>query len=170
MTRAGILFPHQLFEDNPLINSGMRIYLVEELLFFKQYPFHKRKIAFHRASMKGYEAYLQKKGVEVVYIDAQSDLSDIRKLIPWLKSTQNIQNIAYIDPTDNWLEKRILESCHQHQMDVRQHATPLFLNTKSENDAYFSKKKKFFQTDFYKHQRLNNQILLEKNQKPLSLK
>lgn len=167
MTRAGILFPHQLFEDNPLMNLGLRIYLVEEYLFFSQYPFHKRKIAFHRASMKGYEAYLQKKGVEVVYIDAHSDLSDIRNLIPWLKSAQNIQSIAYIDPTDNWLEKRILQSCDQHQMNVRQYATPLFLNAKSGNEAYFSEKKKFFQTDFYKQQRLNHQILIEKNQKPL---
>ncbi|MFN3940298.1 MAG: cryptochrome/photolyase family protein, partial [Chitinophagales bacterium] len=57
----GILFPHQLFEQSPLLHTCNIIYLVEEQLFFKQYNFHKQKIAFHRASMQFYESYLQSK-------------------------------------------------------------------------------------------------------------
>ncbi len=69
MSKTGILFPHQLFEQNSLVSTCGTIYLVEEWLYFKQYNFHKQKIAFHRASMKFYESYLQSKKVEVVYID-----------------------------------------------------------------------------------------------------
>ena len=47
-----LIFPHQLFKESPLFSNKAPVYLVEEFLFFKQYPFHKQKIAFHRASMK----------------------------------------------------------------------------------------------------------------------
>ena len=64
--RVGILFPHQLFEETFFISKCDTIYLVEEYLFFKQYNFHKQKIAFHRASMKFYEGYLLSKNIKVV--------------------------------------------------------------------------------------------------------
>ena len=70
MSNTGILFPHQLFEYNTLISTCNTIYLIEEELFFRQYNYHKQKIAFHRASMKFYEDYLQSKNITVVYIDA----------------------------------------------------------------------------------------------------
>ncbi|MFM2358985.1 MAG: hypothetical protein RLY16_978, partial [Bacteroidota bacterium] len=57
-----IVFPHQLFENNPLFLIEGTIYLIEEYLFFKQYNFHKQKIAFHRATMKFYENYLLQNG------------------------------------------------------------------------------------------------------------
>ncbi|MGB3962349.1 MAG: cryptochrome/photolyase family protein, partial [Sulfurimonas sp.] len=62
-----ILFPHQLFRNiAPLV--GKRVLLVEDALFFTQYPFHVQKIILHRASMKNYEKYLLHKGIEVEYI------------------------------------------------------------------------------------------------------
>mgnify|MGYP001628061092 CR=1 FL=1 len=59
MKAINIIFPHQLFENSELINSGHETYLIEEYLFFRQYKFHKQKITFHRASMKAYEIHLQ---------------------------------------------------------------------------------------------------------------
>jgi deoxyribodipyrimidine photolyase-related protein len=66
----GVVFPHQLFEQSQLVSTCKTIYLVEEGLFFKQYNFHKQKIAFHRASRKYYTQYLQSKDIEVIYIDS----------------------------------------------------------------------------------------------------
>ena len=37
--QAGIVFPNQLFEKIPFSESCKDIYLVEEHLFFKKYPF-----------------------------------------------------------------------------------------------------------------------------------
>ncbi|MBT8234698.1 MAG: cryptochrome/photolyase family protein, partial [Bacteroidia bacterium] len=84
MKSVGLIFPHQLFESPPLLDLVEQVVLVEEYLFFKQYPFHKQKIAFHRASMKNYEAFLISKGFDVTYIEAISDISDIRRLVPEL--------------------------------------------------------------------------------------
>lgn len=163
---VGVLFPHQLFEQNPLVSTCRTIYLVEEWLFFKQYNFHQQKIAFHRASMKFYEEYLSAKGIEVRYVDAIDELSDVRKLIPHLRSI-GFTHFQYIDTTDNWLESRIAKSCQVNGITSNRHQTALFINSSEELNRYFSDKRRMFQTDFYKYQRLNRNILLEGVGRPL---
>ena len=162
----GIIFPHQLFEQSILASSCETIYLVEEFLYFKHYNFHKKKIAFHRASMKFYESYLQSKNSKVVYIDSYDELADIRKLILYLKS-KGVQSFEYIDTTDYWLEKRILSTSKDNDIHANKKTTPLFLNTSEELASFFATKKRMFQTDFYKQQRLSRNILLENNQTPI---
>jgi deoxyribodipyrimidine photolyase-related protein len=166
MSRTGIIFPHQLFEQNILASKCDTIYLIEEWLYFKQYNFHRQKIAFHRASMKFYESYLRSKNIKVVYIDSFDELADVRKLIPFLK-TKGVNSFEYIDTTDFWLEQRISKACKAHHVAMNKNYTSLFLNTSEELAAYFWDKKRMFQTDFYKHQRISRNILLEKQQKPV---
>ena len=103
---VALIFPNQLFKSSPILNVDIDIYLVEEFLFFTHYKFHKQKIAFHRATMKAYEDYLLSKNKRVQYIEAISELSDVRQLIPKLIS-QGFDKLHIIDPTDNWLEKHI---------------------------------------------------------------
>lgn len=57
MSEAAIIFPHQLFEDNPVIAKGREIYLLEEYLFFRQYKFHQQKLLLHRATMKAMKLF-----------------------------------------------------------------------------------------------------------------
>jgi deoxyribodipyrimidine photolyase-related protein len=164
--KTGILFPHQLFEQNELVAKCETIYLVEEYLFFKQYNFHKQKISFQRASMKFYESHLKANNMNVVYIDSFNDLADVRKLIPHLKSI-GITQFEYIDSSDYLLELRIEKACKTSTMKAFKNHSPLFLNSSAENASYFSEKKRMFQTDFYKHQRQSKNILVELNQKPV---
>lgn len=166
MNNTGILFPHQLFERNPLVPKCDTIYLVEEVLFFKQYNFHKRKIAFHRASMKFYESYLQSKNINVVFIDSFNSLSDIRLLIRNFLTT-GINEFEYIDTTDCWLEQRIKDECKNTGVISKKNPSPLFLRSFEEIETYFSDKKRMFQTDFYKYQRQTGKILLDSRQKPI---
>ncbi|MFT7434651.1 MAG: deoxyribodipyrimidine photolyase-related protein [Psychromonas sp.] len=159
-----IIFPHQLFAESILIENGHEIYLIEEYLFFKQYYFHKQKIAFHRASMKHYKDYLENKGHKVNYIDTNHNLSDIR-LFKEEIDRQNIIEINVIDPVDNWLEKRLKKSSENCQLYV--HSSPQFLNTREDLSSFFRKdKKSFFQTSFYKQQRKRLNILIDKDQQP----
>lgn len=166
MNKTGILFPHQLFELNPLVPSCNTIYLVEEYLFFKQYNFHKRKIAFHRASMKFYENYLHSNQIKVVYIDSYNALADIRSLIQHFV-TAGITCFEYIDTTDNWLEKRIEKACKVTGIKSNKNRSPLFLSSPEEIETYFADKKRMFQTNFYKYQRQTRNILLDSDQKPM---
>ena len=164
--RIGLLFPHQLFEQNPLIEKADTIYLVEEWLYFKQFNFHQQKIFFHRASMKAYQSHLLSLNINVEYIDSFNDLSDIRKLIAHIKST-GIDAFEYIDTTDQWLEKRIKQSCDQHGVNAYKNLSPLFLMSTEENANYFSGRKRMFQTDFYKNQRQQRNILMDTDKIPM---
>lgn len=160
MNKVGVIFPHQLFEQPMIASKCECIYLVEETLFFRQYTFHKQKIAFHRASMKFYESYLQSLQKQVVYIESCNPLADIRTLIPYLKA-KGFHSIEYIDTSDYWLEERIAKACLLHGLNRTMNVSSLFLNTSAEIESYFSNRKKFFQTDFYRHQRQIRNILLD---------
>ena len=159
---AVLLFPHQLFKDTPILNLNCDVYLVEEFLFFSHYKFHKQKIAFHRASMKAYADFLKDKGLSVNYIEARSETSDVRELIPELIH-KGLETLHIIDPSDNWLEKHIKSA--SKSIAIQWYENPLFINTKEELSSFFKpSKKKFFQTSFYKQQRKDRDILMVNDQ------
>ena len=168
MKQVHLIFPHQLFKNSPLLQTKAPIYIIEEFLFFKQYNFHKQKIAFHRATMKCYADFIEKeKNYNINYIDANSENADIRNLIKKLKS-EGVSHINFIDPVDNWLEKRIKNSCAKHHVTAQMHNSPMFMNTKEDLATFFDPKNtKFHQTTFYTKQRKKRKILVDKNDKPI---
>jgi deoxyribodipyrimidine photolyase-related protein len=161
MQTVKLIFPHQLFQFNPLFSIEGGVYLIEEHLFFKQYNFHKQKIAFHRATMKYYENYLIEKGFSVNYVQATEQEADIRLLIQHLHSL-GVRSVAMVDPVDDWLLTRIRKGCKKFEIDLKVLESPMFLNTGQELKLYFDPtRKKLFQTDFYKRERINRKILID---------
>ena len=166
MKTANIVFPHQLHPDFSLFNNEATVYLVEEYLFFSQYKFHKQKIAFHRATMKFFQSQLEERNIKTVYIDAQNKLSDIRNLIPELADS-GVNKLIYRDPIDYWLEKRLKEGINKHKLKEEVFPSLLFINSKEELSAFFKpEKKKFFQTSFYKNERVRLNILMDQEGNP----
>ncbi len=159
MKAISIIFPHQLFSSNPSIDRSRPIYLVEEILLFNQYSFHKQKILLHRASMKKYEEMLLKKKLNITYIEAKDKLSDIRRLIKDLAKNK-IEEIHYTDTADNWLEKRIQLTAAENEIRLVKYPSPNFLNHPVETEEFFAKRKTYFQTDFYTWQRKKRNILV----------
>ena len=166
MENALLIFPHQLFESHPALEKKRDVFLVEEHLFFRQYNFHKQKLVFHRASMKFYESFLKDKNLKVNYIDSTNELSDVRKLIPYLKKI-GIKEIHFADVADNWLEKRLIQIAQKYGLKLNEYPSPCFLNTKSDLTEYFKGKKKYSQTDFYIKQRKRLGFLLDENESPI---
>lgn len=167
MKSISIVFPHQLFKKSPILGKDETIYLIEEYLFFKQYSFHKQKIAFHRATMVRYKDFLiEKHKCDVTYIESIEKKSDIRVFIQELQNN-NVEHINYIDPTDNWLKKRIEESAEKAGIKTTVHTSPLFINTEDDLESFFTAdKKKYHQTTFYKEQRKKLDILIDENGEP----
>ena len=154
-----IIFPNQIFENSKLLDESSKIFLIEEYLFFNQFNFHKQKILFHRMTMKSYEKFLKKKKLDVVYIDSTENISDIREFIRNLD--KKIQSIKIYDPVDNWLSRRINDSCEEKNIKIENYNNPLFINNNEDLETFFrSDKKKFFQTSFYKKQRLKLDIMM----------
>ncbi len=165
MNSISLIFPHQLFKEHPALQKKRQVFLVEEWLFFRQYHFHQQKIILHRSGMKFYEAYLKEQNYTVKYIDTTDERNNVTKLITFL-AQQKVTNIHIADVVDYWLTKRIGAACKKHSIKLTVYAPPSFLNTMDEVADYFSKKKTYFQTDFYVQQRKQRKILLESNGKP----
>ena len=87
MEEINIILPNQLFKT-PSLKKENKTYLIEEYLFFRQYNFHKQKISFHRSSMKFYQDYLIKKGLDVCYVNSYDKESSIIELI------KNVYNVS----------------------------------------------------------------------------
>ncbi|MCX8019890.1 MAG: cryptochrome/photolyase family protein [Chitinophagaceae bacterium] len=166
MQEVVIIFPHQLFPKHPAVKKNRPVIIVEEYLFFRQYKFHKQKLILHRATMKMYENYLRKKEINVRYVEALNESSDVRKLIPQLKKN-GCNSIHIADPVDDWLKKRILNACNKYSVKPVFYHTPNFLSAKEDWDDFFSNKKKYFQTEFYIEQRKKRKLLLEDGNKPI---
>ncbi len=165
MTSAVIIFPHQLYQSHPAIDQRSEIYLIEEWLYFKQYPFHQQKIWLHRASMKYYAGWLKEKKYKVHYIESHQPESDIRILIEQL-AIKKISEIVFTNPSDDWLLKRINSAAKKHRITTQILANPNFITDLKDAFTYFDQKKKYFQTDFYIRQRKTLQLLLDDQQKP----
>ena len=161
---VNLIFPNQLFENHPLLKNEGDFYLIEEHLFFKEFQFHKQKIAFHRASMKFFQTYLEKKDVKVIYIESGDALADIRSF-PSEIEKKNITEINAVVPTDDWLERRLKKVCENIKLNILD--SPQFINNKNDLADFFNPDKKFyFQTAFYKQERIRLNILITEDGKP----
>jgi len=165
-TQVSLIFPNQLYKQHPVNHNNIAAYLVEEWHFFNQYQFHKEKLVLHRASMKFYEQFLKEQGVVVHYIESSEIQNKCELLIEQLHSNK-VKQIHIIDPVDNWLLEKIKSSCKKYGIELTIYDNPNFLNTINQVADFFSKKKTYFQTDFYTWQRKFRNILLEKDGKPL---
>jgi deoxyribodipyrimidine photolyase-related protein len=136
---VNLIFLHQLFAERPLLDNGHVVYLIE----VNKYRFHKKKIA--RASMRYYQQYLKERGVLCITL------------------INKITTICYIDLTDDWLEKRIKRIARDCLL--QRYPSPQFLNNEEALTSFFRlDRTSFFQTTFYKQQRIKRNILLADQQ------
>lgn len=158
---AVIVFPHQLFRQHPAVASGRVIYLIEEDLFFGQYPFHQQKLVLHRSSMKHYAALLSDQGFSVRYLD-HGIAKSLRSVFQLLKKIK-ITTVHYADTVDYLLERRLKRESRIAGITLVQYPSPNFICSVNFIDEYFSKTKRYFQTEFYMELRKQKNILMETN-------
>ena len=167
MQSLNLIFPNQLFEDSPLYSNGNLCVLVEHDLFFKQYKFHKQKLAFHRASMQSLKVFLEEKGLKVRYISSIDKASNTQVLFQALNAEGFVHINTYL-PVDNWLEKQMAEESKIQGFEIEYHENPLFLNKEEDLQDFFGKSKnRYFHNDFYIQQRKKQDILLDDRKEPV---
>ncbi|MFP4288040.1 MAG: cryptochrome/photolyase family protein [Bacteroidales bacterium] len=162
------VFPHQLFENTPLPVHEGPVHIIEEYLFFNQYSFHKQKIVLHRASMKFYQDFLEKKGVKVVYTENHTKENNTGLLLKKIKEENpGFKELHYIDVHDDWMEKRIKKACDQLGIKKITYKSPGFLEKADEQKNAMENKKRFLHNDFYIRQRKAHKILIDKKGDPM---
>ena len=109
--------------------------------------------------MMKYKDFISNHFPTIKYIESHEVESDIRILLGKLIE-KGLKKVNYIDPCDNWLNKRLLSFSDKLNLNCLE--SPLFLNSNSENLKFFNPdKSKFFQTSFYKQQRKKFNILIQ---------
>ena len=164
MSKALLIFPHQLFAHHPgLDRRPDRILLIEDNLFFgdRQYPlqFHKQKLWLHRASMARYMKRLAPLKPEAELVRYRPGEALLKPVIQQLASDGTKEVIA-CDPVDFILEKRLKAYCEAAGLDLTLMNTPMFLNTPGENRAWRADHTSWFQAEFYKAQRRKLDVLM----------
>lgn len=162
---AAIIYPHQLFHENPAIATTDIVYLVEEPLVFTQFVFHKQKLVLHRASMKFYERFLQERGLTVRYIDCAEieKTQDLGRIL----SREKVTEVIYIDPVDDWLENRLTSGLNENSIRYRRVDSPMFINSSKEVEDYFVGRRSFSMARFYSRERERRRILMDPDGKPV---
>lgn len=160
MSDIVLVFPNSLFENNELITSSSTVYLIEHSVYFCLYPYHKMKLVLHRASMKYYQNYLEKKYKCIVkYITYSDDLS--KKL-----SKHKNQTVHFYDPTDHLVMSDLRKISRQHHLQLEIYETPLFMTPSTVLKKYIADKNSITHGNFYRFQRIHHNVLLTQNGKP----
>lgn len=157
MMEAVCIFPHHLFEHHPCLKKERFIFLIEDRRFFSDFLFHKQKLIFHRACLKNYQHFLEKKGYKTKYIEG-----DLESIFDHIK----IKSIHVVELDDTSLEKRLKSSAKKHTVFLEILPTPLFLTTPLEFQEVFKNKKHFSCDTFYIYQRRKLNILIDEKGKP----
>ena len=66
-----LIYPNQLFQNNPVVSFDRKIYLLRHPIFFKSnnYLFNKKKILLHLLSVQNYFEKLTDLGYEVQIVE-----------------------------------------------------------------------------------------------------
>jgi len=160
---AALIYPHQLFEQHPAVASASVIYLIEDPLFFSQYPFHRQKLMLHRASMKQYATALRKKNVH--YVEAHQ-LKTTKSLADILVQA-GVTHVQFAELNDDWLHQRLTTALIQARITFDILPDPHFLTSDDDFQQFVGSKKKLFFTEFYIQQRQRLGILVDDDRKPL---
>lgn len=157
-TSAALVYPHQLFNDNPALNGVNRVFLIEEPLLFTQFQFHKQKLVLHRASMKFYADHLTKNGYSVRYVefDEIKTTEDVAKIL----ISEKVKSVTYCELTDDWLSSRLATSLKEVGIDQKCVDSPMFINSAADIEDYFHGKKRFSMAAFYQKERERSGILM----------
>ncbi|MEH0157025.1 cryptochrome/photolyase family protein [Limibacter armeniacum] len=160
MKSLTLVFPHQLYKEHPAVVKGRQVVLLEDHLYFSQYPFHKQKLVLHRTSMKFYADFLKDSDIRSIYIEANAH-EGLESLFEHWKS-EGCKEVYYVDTTDYLLERRLERYAGDNRIKLKRFDAPSFLLSREEVTSFLVKDKKrgYLMADFYRDQRKRFDILL----------
>ena len=153
-----LIFPHQLFEHHPAFEKDRKVVFVEAPLFFSAFSFHRQKLAFHRASMKGFQEVLKRRGYQTLYVEGE--LSGVLN-----KEKPSCVHVMELD--DHKLDQDLKSLAQKLGLKLVFHPHLGFMTSLSTFQSLFKHQKKLRFDSFYIHLRKTHELLLDKNGKPL---
>ncbi len=161
---AALVYPHQLWQIHPAVESVSNVYLVEDPLFFRQFDFHRQKLILHRASMTEFASALESRGKRVRRIEAHEIFESAE--IGAILQRDGVKQVVTHEPTDNWLHARVSRGCSQHGIAVHWLSDPAFLTPLDVWHRWAESRNHYHFTSFYIEQRKRLHLLIDGTGKP----
>ena len=167
--KCSLIFPNNLFENNPAINKNRKIYIFQDPSFFQNSKytagFNKKKLLLHLMSTETYHNNLLAKNFDSELIMFHELLSE--NYLNSFVTKNKITELHLIKIVDIELNKEIAKVADQLNIKIVWYENPLFILNSSEVRNEFSNKKRYLMANFYKKQRKNLNILIDKNSNPI---
>ncbi len=160
--KAALVFPNQLFPEHPCLARDRLVVLVETPRFFRDatagIKFHKKKLLFHRASMRAYADQLSNAGHAVDYLDYSSVLEP-GGVITLLKE-RGIGGVYMADPVDHELSLEVEKGCRGEGLTLFVSESPGFVTPGPSIRTFFGGTKHYSMTTFYMAQRKRLKLMV----------
>ena len=164
-----IILGNQLFPlDYIKKYKSCHFFMAEDFELCTYFKFHKHKLIFFLASMRSYRDLLIKKGFNCDYqkLDEQKKTDNYEKKLKLFIKQNKIKKLKIFEIPDSFFKKRIIKFCDSNKIELDILNSPMFMTDKNLINEYFLNGKKPFLNNFYKMQRINENILI-KNKLPI---
>ena len=169
MKKIFIVLGNQLF--NPSYFEKFRndhlFFICEDFQLCTYQKHHKHKILLFLSAMRSFADELKKKKFEVIYKSIEEkDFKEsyVDKLFKEIEK-ENVKEISMFEVEDKFFEKQLLDNLKELKLNYLK--SPMFLNSRNDFKTYLNQVKKPFMANFYKKQRVDHNILVDSNNKPV---
>ena len=169
MKKIFIVLGNQLF--NPSYFEKFRkdhlFFICEDFQLCTYQKHHKHKILLFLSAMRSFADELKKKKFEIIYKSIEGkDFKEsyVDKLFKEIEK-ENVKEISMFEVEDKFFEKQLLENLKELKLNYLK--SPMFLSSRDDFKTYLNQVKKPFMANFYKKQRVDHNILVDSNSKPV---
>ena len=169
MKKIFIVLGNQLF--NPSYFEKFRndhlFFICEDFQLCTYQKHHKHKILLFLSAMRSFADELKKKNFEVIYKSIEEkDFKEsyVDKLFKEIEK-ENVKEISMFEVEDKFFEKQLLENLKELKLNYLK--SPMFLSSRDDFKTYLNQVKKPFMANFYKKQRVDHNILVDSDNKPV---
>jgi len=155
-----LVFPDQLFNRNPSLFKGQKVFILKHPHYFEAFGYNKKKIFMHLMSLEHYKNYLLSKGYDVEIVDIEILYSNFKKY-------QDSKIIIHTCEISNFQISSFLNKLLTKNIEIKYYKSPMFYESLEDIRLYFSGRRRILQQAFYKNLRKKHNILLDEIKNPI---
>jgi deoxyribodipyrimidine photolyase-related protein len=143
------------------------VFMREDAELCTYYKFHKHKIIFFLAAMRGFSDELKKLQIKVHYEELSAQKTAYEASLTEFIKKNGVKRVSFFEIEDKFFEKRVLAALNACGLDVEIWPSPMFLTTRDQFKKYLGDKKRPFMKVFYEQQRKRLNILVDSKGDPI---
>ena len=139
-------------------------FMMEDIALCTHHKYHKQKIMLFLSAMRAFKKEWALKA-ELVYqhLDPlKSYFSVLKKVV----DKNNVKKIQSFEISDHFFHDQVQEFCSKNDIELELLPSPAFMTSKQKFKDYCDSHKTPFMKSFYKQQRVDHKILVDKDNKP----